>query len=545
MKKIILNTLFILFIFSGIDDIFSQPTLQWKSIFHNGTASNYLADMCIGDSGNVYIAYQAEGYVLRKISPTGSLIWEREYSAGLGLISEPKFLRYDQNGFIFISGDDYGVETLKYDLNGNLTWLRRFDDGIGFNSIGGMVLDSVGNCYLGVGHSAGLFNTKHYSIVKYNTKGDTVWVQRIYGSQYYGQIGDIILDKENNVIVTGVSNDLLLHPNNSARTVKLNGKTGEVIWNNFYYKPLIWNSADGIALGCDKDNNIYVGATFQFSNGNTAYLLKYSSSGELIWTGEYSNANSLCTVRDMITDSLGNCYLTGYETNLGVSSTDFFTIKFDSTGVLKWNNTYGSRFDDIPDQIYLDKFNNVYVIGSEAEVIYGIPTRTEVHFAAVKYDINGNQKWVIKYYNDSLKYSLGNRICIDEYQNVILGGVSLEGRGNFPNREFDITVLKYSQINSIHNISNDVISNYNLSQNFPNPFNPKTNINFNLKKSENVILNIYDISGKKVETLVNKKLSQGDYKIEWNANQYSSGVYFYSLYIDGKLIDSKKMILMK
>jgi len=59
------------------------------------------------------------------------------------------------------------------------------------------------------------------------------------------------------------------------------------------------------------------------------------------------------------------------------------------------------------------------------------------------------------------------------------------------------------------------------------------------------MLNIYDISGKKVENLVNKKLSQGNYSFVWNANKFSSGVYFYNLFVNEKLIDSKKMILMK
>ncbi|HRE40500.1 MAG TPA: T9SS type A sorting domain-containing protein [Ignavibacteria bacterium] len=544
--NIVIISAVIIFIISFGKEAYSKPNLQWKSIFHNGTASNYLTDMCLGDSGNIYVAYLAEGYVLRKISPTGTLIWEREYSAGLGLISEPKFLRYDTNGFIYITGDDFGVEILKYDLNGNLIWLRRFDDGVGFNSVGGMVIDSAGNCYLGIGHSAGLFNTKHYSIVKYNPKGDSVWVRIISGSQYYGAVSDIILDRENNVIVTGVSNDLILHPTNSTRTVKLNGKTGEVIWNNFYFKPLIWNSAYGIALGCDKDNNVYVGATYSTFNKDGALLLKYSSSGNLIWTSLYYNLDSLCKIRDIVIDNSGNCYITGSETYLNRKMEDFYTNKIDSSGIILWNQKYGSSTvdaTDIPNRVVLDDKNNVYVVGSEGSVLIG--TQNYTSMTVIKYNNDGKEKWIIKYMNDSLRFSLGNILLIDKYSNLIIGGIGREGRGIYPNREFDITILNYSQISSISNNSVNVHSDYKLFQNYPNPFNPLTKIQIDIKTSGNVMLNIYDISGKKVENLVNKKLSQGNYSFVWNANKFSSGVYFYNLFVNEKLIDSKKMILMK
>jgi hypothetical protein len=93
-------------------------------------------------------------------------------------------------------------------------------------------------------------------------------------------------------------------------------------------------------------------------------------------------------------------------------------------------------------------------------------------------------------------------------------------------------------------IETEVPKKYNLSQNYPNPFNPTTNIKFDLPKSSLVKLTIYDALGREIETLVNEKLKEGSYQVNWNASQYPSGVYFYRL-LAGDFSDTKKMVLIK
>ncbi len=85
---------------------------------------------------------------------------------------------------------------------------------------------------------------------------------------------------------------------------------------------------------------------------------------------------------------------------------------------------------------------------------------------------------------------------------------------------------------------------YELSQNYPNPFNPSTNINFDLPEESNVNLSIYDMSGKKLMTLLNEVKSAGYYSVKFNAPGLSSGIYFYTLSA-GKFSASKKMMLLK
>jgi len=85
---------------------------------------------------------------------------------------------------------------------------------------------------------------------------------------------------------------------------------------------------------------------------------------------------------------------------------------------------------------------------------------------------------------------------------------------------------------------------YTLAQNYPNPFNPSTQISFAIPNSELVTLNIYDVLGKEVATLVDGAQSAGSYTVSFDASKLSSGIYFYTLKA-GNFIETKKMILMK
>jgi len=92
---------------------------------------------------------------------------------------------------------------------------------------------------------------------------------------------------------------------------------------------------------------------------------------------------------------------------------------------------------------------------------------------------------------------------------------------------------------------NAVPSEFVLHQNYPNPFNPKTVISYQLPVFSEVELNIYNILGQKVSTLVSEMQPAGVYKIEWDASVFASGVYFYRLKTAKGFIKTQKMLLIK
>ena len=100
-------------------------------------------------------------------------------------------------------------------------------------------------------------------------------------------------------------------------------------------------------------------------------------------------------------------------------------------------------------------------------------------------------------------------------------------------------------------VSGEVPSSYSLSQNYPNPFNPRTVISFQLPVDSKVLIKIYDVQGREVETLVNERLQAGTYSTQWNASAYPSGVYFYRMVVrhggssTGDFNETRRMMLIK
>ena len=89
----------------------------------------------------------------------------------------------------------------------------------------------------------------------------------------------------------------------------------------------------------------------------------------------------------------------------------------------------------------------------------------------------------------------------------------------------------------------EIPSEYSLT-NYPNPFNPTTTINYQLPENGFVAIKVYDVLGKEVATLVNENKSAGYYKVDFDASRLTSGVYIYTINVNG-FAQSKKMLLMK
>jgi hypothetical protein len=96
----------------------------------------------------------------------------------------------------------------------------------------------------------------------------------------------------------------------------------------------------------------------------------------------------------------------------------------------------------------------------------------------------------------------------------------------------------------LNEISNVVPDKFELFQNYPNPFNPSTKINFAISKNSKVTINVFNVLGQKIQTLVDKNLNAGLYQVEWNPGNVGSGVYYYVLKTEN-FSDTKKMLYIK
>jgi len=172
----------------------------------------------------------------------------------------------------------------------------------------------------------------------------------------------------------------------------------------------------------------------------------------------------------------------------------------------------------------------------------------------------------VKFINDNIGWIAGDRGPSGSYRSVIVkttnGGFSWidqEGPSTgglmdlfFVNEDIGWSVgdgifktINGGGIVSVEKLREEYIPRQiELLQNYPNPFNSSTTIEFVIEEYGNASLRVYDILGREVSELLNKKISSGKYKVKWNAEKLSSGVYFYKLRV-GEYSKTKKMLLLK
>jgi hypothetical protein len=287
---------------------------------------------------------------------------------------------------------------------------------------------------------------------------------------------------------------------------------------------------------------VYVTGSSTGSGFNYDYAtIKYNSSGDSLWVARYNGY--IDAAYSLAVDGSGNVYVTGSSTGSGFNY-DYATIKYNSSGVQQWVQRYNGpgNTGDQAESLALDGSGNVYVTG------VSVGSGTGGDYATIKYNSSGVQQWVQRYNgpgnDDDWAYSL----AVDGTGNVYVTGYSY-GSGTY----YDYATIKYSQPVGITPISNEIPESFRLEQNYPNPFNPVTRIRFDNPPSPLsergdrggfVRLIVFDILGREVAVLVNEQLNPGTYEVEWNADNFPSGVYYYEL-VSGEFRQTNKMILVK
>ena len=113
---------------------------------------------------------------------------------------------------------------------------------------------------------------------------------------------------------------------------------------------------------------------------------------------------------------------------------------------------------------------------------------------------------------------------------------------NHPHRSKTISVEGYTT--QLNLDKRPLPNSYTLAQPYPNPFNPSISINFSLEKDQSILLQIYDMKGQLVSTLIDKKVSSGNHTSTWRPYNTGSGVYFIQL-TNGNTAQTEKVIYLK
>ena len=268
--------------------------------------------------------------------------------------------------------------------------------------------------------------------------------------------------------------------------------------------------------------------TISFENLNL-----YDSTGTSILTidgsigpKEWELEAGVETLIDMIGDSdepSGSAYLYFYDDSTGmtvrIEDDDYYY--YDSsidTSFFEWSATSDSlQIINLDEYGYINISEFEYSISNDSLYIRQVVVPCE----------NSSDEDCLQMISDD--YGLGE---LEDLQ-----GLKIENN----------TILFLEEYNMNTEISNSYIpEKFNLYPNYPNPFNPVTTIRFDVAygSTKQTTISIYDISGRKITDLVNKKLSAGTYEVQWNSGKLASGVYFYEL-VSGNYRHTRKMILLK
>jgi sugar lactone lactonase YvrE len=388
--------------------------------------------------------------------------------------------------------------------------------GSGVNNDAGrsIAVDASGNIYV-VGSLVSTGTGSDITTIKYSQDGNILWMMQYNRQANSGDKGkELVLDAAGNIYVTGSTNIPNTAYGTDITTIKYN-PAGVQQWVMHYNPNGLADAPNSITL--DNQGNVIVAGT---STGTGPALgdyitIKYDNNGNQQWASRYNYQNNNDAVNDVTADASGNVYVTGFSESI-LGGDDYATIKYNTSGVQQWVQRYTSSGNDHDEAfaIAVDGSGSVYVTGQAA-----ISTSD---YLTIKYNSSGVQQWLAVYNNGSTDGAVD--LELDANNNLYVSGFSI-GTGT----SYDYVTIKYSQLVGIEPVSSEIPNEFLLLQNYPNPFNPVTNIEFSIPKNSSVKITVYNSSGKEIETIVNGELSAGTYNVDWNASKYPSGVYFYKL----------------
>ncbi len=412
--------------------VFAQVTQEWVSIYAVPSIDDnaWPAAMTTDNDGNVYVTGTfvnefGRDYLTIKYNSAGVEQWAVRYDQlNVDYFQDPRSIAVDGSGNVYVTGVDNGkAGTIKYDTNGIEQWIVKYPTGSGSGSGITVKVDNNGNVYVMI--LAG--GTVPNAIIKYNPDGVEQW-STSYSSATNTQFKDMVLDDSANVYVTGIYWGGSTSYNYI--TIKYN-TNGSFQWASTYIGPSFGNDTP-VDITVDDSANVYVtGTSPQAGTGNDFLTVKYSSSGETLWTARYDGLSGVDEAVGLEVDNSGNVYVTGQ--SYGQGGYSYATVKYNSSGTEQWVK----RFLGEPKGIVVDAADNVFVTGRT----WGPASSSSI--TTIKYNPNGVAEWVGRF--DSTGVSLrvaAVKIVPDDNDNIYVAGI-LRTEPSWANQ--NIVTIKYSQ----------------------------------------------------------------------------------------------------
>ncbi|MFA3782218.1 T9SS type A sorting domain-containing protein [Melioribacteraceae bacterium 4301-Me] len=447
------------------------------------------------------------------------------------------------------------VLVVKTDKFGKPLWSKIYGGAYTENASDVIVLNDGGFLIAGTSDSYG-DGTNDVFILKLDSNGDSLWLKAFSNSDIENA-SRIIATQDGGFILCGSTTSNSPGATSDVLVMKVD-QDGNLIWKKSYGGSGGQQASDILALS---DGYIFTGSTSDPSTGiSDVYLVKIDLSGNLIWEktlggSEFDAANSVYPASD------GGFILAGYTSSYGAGARDAYLLKTDANGNEQWHKTFGTEHSDGFASVIQTNDGGYLCVGYlntffSQQFIYD-------DLFVVKTDAQGNSVWQ-KTFGGNREDAASKVIISNNGSFIILGGSNSYSPKN---KLYLIALNENGEITKVgqDKPSDQLPADYNLSQNFPNPFNPTTTIKFTIPQNSSlysaskkevsgvlVTLKVYNLLGKEVATLINEEKSPGNYEVKFDGSDLPSGVYFYQLIVrdisskqNYNFISTKKMILLK
>ncbi len=369
------------------------------------------------------------------------------------------------------------------------------------------------------------------------------WVGTDNGLASFDGLNWTVYDTSNSGIPTNYARELAVDRHNNiwlATTGKGLVKFDRLNWivYNINNSGLPTNTLLSIAI--DSSNNKWIGTV---AKG----VVKYDDLNWII----YDTVNS-----GLQENSVWCTAIEGYIKWFGTSGSGI--AKFNDTNWVVYNRNNSGLPSNFTRSLFIDSFGNKWIgTANGGAVKFNSNNNSWVIYDVIWPGLPGNYVSSLLVDNNNIKW-FGTNGGLAKYNdtNIIVYGPPLSGF-----TFLDLKIDKFGNLwiafiegvaihnpNGIVNISNNIFNipnNYQLFQNYPNPYNSLTNIQYSINKKCYVQIKIFDLLGREINSLINNDNKSGNYEVLFDGTNLASGTYFYSLIVNEKIIETKRMVILK
>jgi hypothetical protein len=542
---------------------------------------------------------------LVKTDANGDTLWTRTY--GWIYDEWGTSVRQTTDGGYIVAGMtgefiDYDFYLVKTDANGDTLWIRTYGGSGGEEAYSVQQTTDGGYIVAGLTDSFGAGDIDFY-LVKTDANGDTLWT-RAYGGGDWDIAWSVQQTSDGGYVIAGVTESFSGGDDRDVYLVKTDS-SGDTLWTRVYGGVSL-DVGESVQQTTDGGYMI-TGHTYTPETDEDFWLLKTDADGDTLWTRTYGGIggeNGFCG--QQTTD--GGYIMTGYTNSFGAGGDDVYLVKTDANGDTLWTRTYGgSSYDggsflqQTTDGGYIVSgytmtfgpgFMACYLVkvAGEApqpdvsiEILPDDPPVTVPQGGSFGYtgtvtnnteDPQTTDIWVMAVgplegvygpFKDFYDLPLNPSQSRSAHFNQRVRNLAPVGFynyiaycGDYPSTVMDSSFFQIEVVEGVESGQGgwvltgsflegdlaDIPFEFALLSNYPNPFNASTVISYELPTSSHVRLELYNISGQKIATLVNGSQEAGYKSVTWDASEVSSGVYFYKLSA-GDFTEIKTMTLLR